>query len=185
MEQGGWTAPTSPENKYKYNGKEYNDDFSLGLYDYGARWYDPAVGRWGQVDPSAEKMNDWSPYNYGFNDPIKMIDPDGKNPIKGLKALYNVGKKAYQVFKTTGKLNVGTIGKALKSEALDIVDNVKTLGDDEASSVNKVIAVVDLVTGFGDEARNSGNPLGSLRILRRERQKKVSGQQKKLMLLNI
>lgn len=89
-----------------------------------------------------------------------MIDPDGKSPIKGLKALYNVGKKAYQVYKTTGKLNVGTIGKALKSEALDIVDNVKTLGDDEASSVDKVIAVVDLVTGFGDEAKKFGKSFG-------------------------
>ncbi len=84
MEQGGWSAPPSPENKYKYNGKEYNDDFALGLYDYGARWYDPAVGRWGQVDPMADKMFEWSPFNYGFNNPIKFLDPDGNTPITGL-----------------------------------------------------------------------------------------------------
>lgn len=160
MEQGGWSAPPSPENKYKYNGKEYNDDFSLGLYDYGARWYDPVVSRWGQVDPSAEKMNDWSPYNYGFNDPIKMIDPDGRSPIKGIKALYNIGKRVYKTYQATGKVNIKSVGKALKSEGLDIIDNIKTLGDKNSSGFDKLIAAVDLATGFGDETKKVSKALG-------------------------
>jgi RHS repeat-associated protein len=47
-------------------------------YDYGARFYDPVIGRWSSVDPLAEKMLDVTAYNYGDNNPIKMTDQGGR-----------------------------------------------------------------------------------------------------------
>ena len=64
-------------NKYTYNYKELNEDFGLNWHDYGARWYDAALGRWWVVDPLLEITPDWSSYNYVENTPINAIDPDG------------------------------------------------------------------------------------------------------------
>jgi len=66
-------------NNYQYNGKELNEDFGLHWMDYGARWYDPQISRWGQIDPLAEKYYGWNGYNYVLGNPVKFIDPDGRN----------------------------------------------------------------------------------------------------------
>jgi RHS repeat-associated protein len=65
------------KNDYLYNGKEFQNELGLDWYDYGARFYDAALGRFSTQDAYAEKYHFMSPYQYGANNPIKYIDVNG------------------------------------------------------------------------------------------------------------
>ena len=67
--------------RYGFNGKE-NDEEIKGdgnSYDYGARIYDPRIGRW--LSPDRDNKAAWSPYSAFFNSPLIVADPDGNNEI--------------------------------------------------------------------------------------------------------
>ncbi len=80
--QGPWMQSHPASMDYLYNSKEFNFRGSLGWYDYGARWYDPTIGRWNAVDPLADHPNQigMSPYSAMWNNPIYWTDPDGLCP---------------------------------------------------------------------------------------------------------
>lgn len=69
-----WGEIGAGESAYQYNGKEMNDDLELEWLDYGARWYDPAIGRFTGVDPISDQFPHVSTYNYAENEPIGGID---------------------------------------------------------------------------------------------------------------
>ncbi len=91
------------QNKYLYNGKEIQDDVlggvSLDWYDYGARMYDPTIGRFHTVDLKAELFLSWSPYNYGLNNPVRYEDIGGMGPgdrVKEAKRLVATDTRTYK-----------------------------------------------------------------------------------------
>ena len=92
----GNSYPQLTANLYKYNGKEVQTVGSLGLTDYGARMYDDFTGRWFVPDPLAEKYDSMSPYMYCGENPIAILDIDGRD-------VWNVNKKGQIVNKFENK----------------------------------------------------------------------------------
>ena len=139
-------------NKYKYNGKELQDELGLNMYDYGNRNYDPAIGRFMNMDRFAEKYYKKTPYQYAGNNPILFNDikgdsiaiyskQDKKNVVyengqlytkdaKGKNVAYN-GKNV-KVDKNGNKTIGGFLGKTL--DALNKISSGKS-GNELVSAI--------------------------------------------------
>lgn len=79
--------------QYKYNGKEFQDELSLSLYDLGARFYDPALARFMVQDPMADYVNYQSPYIVSDNNPVLYVDEYGLGIFNVIGNLFRRAKR--------------------------------------------------------------------------------------------
>ncbi|MCF0071481.1 DUF6443 domain-containing protein [Dyadobacter sp. CY261] len=146
----------SPEDRFKFIGRENQQ--STGWVDLQARFYDPQVGRFLAVDPLSQKMPAWSPYSYGFNNPVRFIDPLGMAPDD----YYN---------RETGKY-LGSDGAATTDSRLISVDQYSQISQANGGTTSsqataalqgssQVVAIQDgqiqtTLQGVRDNSRSSG-----------------------------
>ncbi|WP_228441444.1 RHS repeat-associated core domain-containing protein [Chryseobacterium phosphatilyticum] len=154
---GGNMSSFSNYHSYKFGGKELQE---TGMYDFGARMYMPDLGRWGVIDPMAETMRRYSPYNYAFNNPISFIDPDGMAPMHQFAMISDARPDT-----TSGWTNPGWLGRGTS----DGINYGATLGSGGGGSVYESEygtvytgseardAFSDLVSGNPPRSKNNGS----------------------------
>ena len=138
---GGVFASSGNVQPYKYNGKEFDAKKGLNLYDYGARHYDAALGRFATVDPSAENYFNTSLYAYCGNNPISRIDPTGadwyedkqgnlrwQEGSEALKGYTNIGSSASIALGNDNYLNFYQNGGILANRAVNAFDLIASSG---------------------------------------------------------
>ncbi|PUZ19146.1 hypothetical protein DCM91_20895 [Chitinophaga costaii] len=110
------------ENRFKYNGKELqNEEFSYGsgleVYDYGARFYDNQIGRFFTQDRFADKYFALSPYLYTADNPIRYVDANGDSIIDNNQIVANL-KSFLNTSITTinGLIKEGTLPQGISED---------------------------------------------------------------------
>ncbi|MBT1699239.1 hypothetical protein KK083_20245 [Fulvivirgaceae bacterium PWU4] len=160
----GLTASTSQrenslKNNFLYSGKERQDELDLGWLDYGARMFQPEIGRWGTIDPLSGSMEAISPYGFALNNPATLVD------VLGLAPVYNWEKEIYE-----------ENGKEVSWDKVQ-----KTLNTDK--SANVLLMSNDLSKDPGGALQtmvDAANENGSITVMRVSNTKDAADQLEKL-----
>ena len=115
---------SSYNNVYRFSAKELDED--TGLSYFGARYYDPKFSIWLSIDPLAEKFPSWSPYTFCYNNPLRFIDPDGRESDDVIKFMNN---GSVERTKTNDNFDVLTNESGDKTMQIDHKDGKSQIGE--------------------------------------------------------
>jgi RHS repeat-associated protein len=122
---------TGADYRYGFNGMEKDDELKQvnNSYDFGARMYDPRVGRWLSRDPNEAKYPAQSGYTFSLNSPLLYKDPDGKD------AIVTIDKATKTVTYTS---TVYLMGTGVTQEYVDLVQAMDNYHFDDVAGIVKL-----------------------------------------------
>ncbi|MCI0552499.1 MAG: polymorphic toxin type 28 domain-containing protein, partial [Anaerolineae bacterium] len=161
-------GPTSMVTRNKFTGKEWDDEHGVNWNYFGARYYDPQVGRWMARDPLAEKYPLLSPYNYSANNPVVNYDRDGRF-IDTIVDVVSIAYDVYDIAKTVvkGESVSGTQVGALAADVGALFIPVVTGAGTAVRAASKVDDVVDIARAAEkstDVAKVADNATGATKV---------------------
>ena len=137
---------SSEDLPYKFNGKQFDEE--TGLYYYGARNMNPITSLWYGVDPLAEKYASMGGYVYTLDNPVKLVDTDGRI-VSYPKNQRTKRTKVYYKKDVVSSPHGSSTAQAIMAFA---TSSIIVLGADDATGIGTVddiaIPIVGLV-GFG------------------------------------
>ena len=158
------------ENKYLWSGKERQTDLGLNWDDFGARFYDPVLGRFHTQDRFADKYHPMTPYQYAANSPMNVIDINGdslwiqiNNNSKALYvdgSVYNANGTTYTGKGTRTDKNGNTKLTGFLKRTVSNLDHISggNEGDklvDEIQSSSKNVTIVKGSSGNSYDSRTN------------------------------
>ena len=166
---GGKFAGLEDIQFYKYNSKELDTKKGLNWHDYGARYYDAALGRWNVMEPKFDKYYNISPYTFCLNNPMKYIDPNGEKIVDthgNVIYTYNGGwseNAPQDAVRLGNSMMLTRIGTTQFNKMVD-VDYGITLNISSKSKISQIGNIQKYTLGQAEKVLDSDSKIKSAKI---------------------